>query len=407
MRESKYKEVRGLDLHRATIPTLYNNPTKAMSFLVTELYPSTTWKIRQAIYKECFGVDGSPRRQPGMLKEKGIRPISFLLPSSYYDTCILGFSHFARKKKLEYSKTLDGAAIGDLVAYKCIESSSDPRLISSNYLIFGIATTLGETDAQVTTSLLLFYLDRNKVYAGSKPKPAHEIIEGIFEFEGRRTDSEYIRLIRRISVHNLSRLQRAGLVNYETRRRKESNKYAPKTRSIGVLKKEEITQKLREKYARATIAFKRHLPNVFKFLLKNPDSGLEEIAEKLGLSKRVVGEAVSMLRYLDLVEITKGRPQEECLVTTLTERGKHFVEEHLAPLYDVLGILDPLEEELTYSSLQRKIKPDLEGIYEERKENLDPIIEDREKSYEFREKCVEARLRHQKESGHIQERVKF
>ena len=155
VKKTKFKESSARDLIRNLISTLYNNPTKASVFLVTDFSPKTSYELLMQVNRYIFGCSStSLTEQRRELKELGIKSISLITIESYFDNTIIKLSNLAEKERIKkktglaekelwgYRKTLDGAVFGDLVAYNCIMASSDPYTEASNYLIFGVANTL-------------------------------------------------------------------------------------------------------------------------------------------------------------------------------------------------------------------------------------------------------------------------
>jgi len=163
---TKFRELSARDALRGLISTLYNNPTKAVVFIVTDFHPKTPEELQLEVNHYIFGCSSlSLSEQRRELKELGIKNISPIAIKIYFDKSIIELSNLAEKERVRrkketglaeeevwgFKKTLDGAVIGDLLAYECIMASSDPNIGASNYLIFGAAHTCGETDSQLDT----------------------------------------------------------------------------------------------------------------------------------------------------------------------------------------------------------------------------------------------------------------
>jgi len=396
--KTQFKELPARDLLRRLISTLYNNPSKAAVFLVTDFHPKTSNELQLQLNHYVFGCPSfSLREQIRKLKELGIKSILPKTIEGYFDNSIIKLSNLAEKELWGYRKTLDGAVIGDLVAYNCIMASSSPYTKVSNYLIFGTANTRGETDSQLDTLLLLLHLDENEIY---KPTPIREIVFGIFEYEGTTSSKEYERLMSRITQRAVQRLNQASLIDYDV--------FTGSIRYRSLVNEEEIEEKVSEsirkletRYSRSSIrSYKYYAGKILKYVAHNPTASSEEISNYLGINLSFVRGVLPMLRYAGLVEIIEGRPEEERALINITEEGKYYVEEHVKPILELLGICDAFEDGINYSSLSKIVKPDLERIYEERNKIIDSL-ENYENLCEFQERAIEARIKHQNESGRI------
>jgi hypothetical protein len=411
--KTKFKELSARDLIRNLISTLYNNPSKASVFLVTDSSPQTPYELQLQLNRYIFGCSStSLQKQIRELKEFGIKNISRMTIESYFDGAIIKLSNnlaekarikmktgLAEKELWGYRKTLDGAVFGDLVAFNCIMASSDPYVEASNYLIFGTANTNGESDSQIDTLLLLLYLNENKIY---KPAPLHEIVSEIFEYKGSTFSKEYRKLKNRITVNATKRLNQAGLINYDV--------FRERIRYRSLVNEEEIEEKVSESikklktiYSPKSIyKYKCYAKEILRYIIHNPGTSAEEILNYLGISSSYlnVRGALSMLRYAGLIEIVKGRTHEEQALINITKEGEYYVEEYVKPLLELLGIYDVFKDRISYSSLSKIVRPDLKRIYEERNEKIDSLM-NYENLYEFQMRAIEARKRHQNESGHI------
>jgi Mn-dependent DtxR family transcriptional regulator len=407
--ETKFKELSARDVLRSLISTLYNNPTKAAVFLVTDFYPKTSQELQLEVNHYIFGCPSfSLREQIRELKELGIKSVLPITIKSYFDNSIIKLSSLAEKVRIKretglaekkiwgYKKTLDGAIIGDLLAYECIMASSDPNIKASNYLILGVANTRGETDSQVDTLLLILYLYENKIY---KPTPLYEIVSEMFEYKGTASSEEYSKLLNRISERVAKRLIQAGLINYDV--------FKGRIRYRSLVKKEEIEEKvlesikeLRKGYSLTSISnYRCYAKRILEYVAQNPGASSKEISDHLKISYHIP-EVLSMLRYAKLVEIIEGRPRKETALINITEEGKYYVEKHVKPILELLGVYDVFKDGVNYPSLSKIVRPDLESIYEERNKRIDSL-KDAKNLYEFQRRAREVRIRHQNESGSI------
>jgi len=409
---TKYKEPPARRLIRNLISALYNNPSKASVFLVTNFYPKTSNELRSELNCYIFGCSStSLQEQIRELKEFGIKSIFPRTIESYFENAIIKLSNLlaekvrirrktrlAKKELWGYRKTLDGAVFGDLVAYNCIMASSDPYTKASNYLIFGTAATRGETDSQLDTLLLLLYLNKNKIY---KLTPLHEIISEIFEYKGKTSSKEYGKLKIRITQSVTKRLNQAGLINYDV--------FKGRIRYGSLVNEKEIEEKvlesikkLKRRYSPSAISrYKRYAEEILKYIAHNPGTSSEEILNYFGiLIYSPVKTVLPMLRYAGLIEMVEGRTPEEQALINITKEGERYVEEYVKPILELLGVYDAFKDGITYSSLSKIVRPDLERIYEERNEKIDSL-ENYENLYEFQKRAIEARIRHQNESGNI------
>jgi L-rhamnose mutarotase len=344
------------------------------------------------------------------LKELGIKSIFPRTIEGYFDKAIIKISNLAEKVRIKrktglaeeelwgYRKTLDGAVFGDLVAYNCIIASSDPYTKASNYLIFGTANTSGEIDSQLTTLFLLLYLNEKKIY---KPTPLHEIIREMFEYKGITCSKEYHNLLSQITDTVAKRLKQAGLINYDVF--KESIRYRSLVNEEEIEEKaSESIEKLKSKYSSSTIeGYKSYAKKVLEYIIHNPGASSKEILNFLGINNySIVQGVLSMLRNARLIEIIEGRPNEERALINITKEGEYFVEIHVKPMLELLGIYDVFKDGITYSSFSKIVRPDLKRIYEERNEKIDSLM-NYENLYAFQRRAIEARVRHQNESGNI------
>ena len=409
--KTKFKELSARDLIRNLFSTLYNNPTKASVFLVTDFYPKTSNELQLQLNRYIFGCSStSLTEQRRELKELGIKSIFLRTIEDYFDNTIIKLSNLAEKVRIKkktglaekelwgYRKTLDGAVLGDLVAYDCIIASSDPYTKTSNYLIFGIASTPGEVDSQLDTLLLLLFLNENKIY---KPTPLHEIVSEIFEYKGKTDSEEYLKLCARMTSCITKRLNKAGLIEYKVL--KGRTRYRSLV-SEGELEKKilESIKKLETKYSSSSInkKFKPLAEKILRYIIHHPGTSSKEISNSLGIPHSSVMSVLPMLRYAGLIEIVEGRTSEERALINITKEGEYYVEEYVKPLLELLGIYDVFKDRISYSSLSKIVRPDLKRIYEERNEKIDSLM-NYENLYEFQMRAIEARKRHQNESGHI------
>lgn len=416
---SKYnREMSIRELIRHFLSNLFVNPTSASIILaatsekLTDLENIVNERMLKILYGKSNKLD---------LQKNGI----YLPPSNFLKSFLRDFSTqtYFLKKILYFSNTYrlsyDGEIIGKTIAFFSILASSDEKIESSTYGIFGPGKRESEFENLITNILLLLYLYKDKDF--EKYYPVKEVLKNIFGKYYYRKGEKYIYT----KFHRArKRLTKTGLIEYIKRRKLyninkntelykkllEREKKSEEEISDIIKKeinKEENIKKLEELEASENFIqfFKIYAPIIFNILAKEENKffTISEIIKEitLNLKNKETHTFTPSFSYFFFQEILR---KLEILgyindyigsVIRLTEKGRYFLENHLLPLLKLVG-MEKLIEEPIYDTLDKEVKPNLIEIYKTYIK-IKKELEDERKLWEFRSKCIIARKRYLRE----------
>jgi len=227
-----------------------------------------------------------------------------------------------------------------------------------------------------------------------------EFIDDLFDFKGSHSEKEYDKLLVRIADSLIPRLKRANLVMYDVMRTtsKECIVYGVVNDTDPLDKK--IVEKLQGEYSTSSVDdYIRYAGRI----VSSVNDGLitcRDISKAMRLSGHCVGAVLPMLRKVGVLGIVSGKSRDENGTLKLLPQGAYFYDRYIKPVLAPLSFFDLTRNGIKFSVLNEIIEPDIERIIRLRERLIDPL-ENYNKLEEFREKCIEARIRHQRDSSSI------
>lgn len=378
-----------------------NNPTKAMVFLVADQTKRDANQLMQGVSSTCFGETSLAK-----LRNAGIVKPSRAAIDSYFQESIIPITPFASTslsatERPKYSKTFEGLLIGDVMAYKAIEMSSDPSVRTSNYITLGKANTIGITDAPTTTVLVLSKLVEE---IGIREISLAELVDDLFDYRGKHDGSEFKSLVGRLSFAVMKHLRTSGLIEFQSEDRGAWISYsiAEEKDTMDPV----VLAELSKRYAKETIRnYKRYANRAVKTVRQTGSCTSQEVGRSLGFeeftSMRTATSVLSMLRQVGIVRIVHGKENERKSSIKLLPSGRQFYTEHIKPMLELSYFFELAKDGIKYALMNQVAFQDLGELIELRQKWIDPLATETEALEVFRAKCAEARKRHQRESGHI------